>query len=91
MTLERNGADREGPADFARRRGLTYSVLSDPGGDVIGCAYIYVSPLLDVDAVRSWVRASRAELDIPLNRTVTAWLESALPFATYDDAPRAMA
>lgn len=90
MTLERNLADLQGHVeDFAQRRGFTYSVLSDPGGHVIGCVYIYPSPLPDVEAtVRSWVRASRAELDTPLYRTVTAWLESAWPFATYDYAPR---
>jgi len=90
MTVERNLADLQRHAeDFARRRGFTYSVLSDPGGEVVGCVYIYPSPLPGVDAaVRSWVRAGRAELDTPLYRTVTAWLESAWPFASYDYAPR---
>ena len=90
MTLERNLADLQGHADdFAGRRGFTYTVLSDPGGEVVGCVYIYPSPEPHVDAaVRSWVRVSRAELDAPLYRTVTAWLESAWPFATYDYAPR---
>jgi hypothetical protein len=46
---------------------------------------VYIYPAEDVvhDAkVRSWVRASRAELDIPLWRAVTDWLASdAWPFA----------
>ena len=90
MTIERNAVDlRRHADDFALRRGFTYTVLSDPGGEVVGCVYIYPSPLPGVDAaVRSWVRASRAELDAPLARTVRAWVESAWPFASYDDAPR---
>jgi hypothetical protein len=76
--------------DFAHRRGFTYAVLADPGGDVVGCVYIYPSPLHDADAaVRSWVRADRAELDTPLHATVTAWLDAAWPFQRYDYAPRA--
>ncbi len=91
MTLERNLEDlRRHAEDFAHRRGFTYAVLADPGGDVVGCVYIYPSPLHDADAaVRSWVRAGRAELDTPLHATVTAWLDAAWPFRRYDYAPRA--
>lgn len=91
MTLERNLADLQGHVeDFTLRRGFTYSVLSDPGREVIGCVYIYPSDSGDVDAaVRSWVRVSRAELDAPLARTVTEWLNAAWPFRRYDYAPRA--
>ena len=48
---------------------------------MIGCVYIYPdkSELHDAN-VRSWVRASRAELDTPLWRAVKDWLEHDWPF-----------
>jgi hypothetical protein len=90
MTLARNMADlRTHVEDFARRLGFTYSVLTDPGGEVIGCVYIYPSGWEGADAdVRSWVRASRAELDGPLWRTVSRWVASEWPFASFDYAAR---
>jgi hypothetical protein len=90
MTLERNRADLQAHVDdFAARRGFTYTVLSDPGGDVVGCLYIYPSPLPGVDAhVRSWVRADRSELDGRLYRTVRGWLDTEWPFSSDDYAPR---
>jgi hypothetical protein len=90
MTLERNRRDlEEHHADFEARRGYTYTVLSDPDGEVIGCVYIYPSRRDGVDAsVRSWVRATRAELDAPLFRTVSAWLAAAWPCGRVDYAPR---
>jgi hypothetical protein len=90
MTLERNRADLQMHVDdFARRHGFTYSVHSDPDGEVIGCVYVYPSHQDGVEAqVRSWVRASRAELDGPLYRTVTAWLRTEWPFTSVDYAPR---
>lgn len=92
MTLERNRRDLEGhAADFAARRGFTYTVLSEPAGEVIGCVYVYVYPSPDgaADAaVRSWVRADRAELDAPLYRAVRAWLAEEWPLARVDYAPR---
>jgi hypothetical protein len=68
--------------DFEHRRGFTYTVLDPVTADVIGCVYIYP----DADGhgrpgVQSWVRASRADLDVPLWRAVSAWLETAWPFA----------
>ncbi len=76
--------------DFAHRRGFTYTVLDPATGDVIGCVYIY--PAKDDPkraVVQSWVRASRAELDVPLWRAVGAWLATAWPFeaVSYDDRP----
>ena len=67
MTLERNAGDlAEHEKDFALRRGFTYSVVSDTGDEVIGCVYIYPSAKDGVEAdVRSWVRATRADLDTP--------------------------
>lgn len=81
MTLEDNLADLERHADdFARRRGFTYSVLD--GDEVIGCVYIYPPESPGHDAiVQSWVRASRAEMDVPLWRAVSDWLARDWPFA----------
>jgi hypothetical protein len=74
--------------DFDQRRGFTYTVLDPATADVIGCVYIYP----DADdphcaGVQSWVRASRAEVDVPLWRAVSAWLETSWPFdgVTYAD------
>ena len=56
---------------------------------MIGCVYIY--PLRDsgYDArALSWVRESRAELDVPLWRAVGAWLESDWPFGSVEYAGR---
>jgi hypothetical protein len=39
--------------------------------------------------VHSWVRADRAELDVPLYAAVSAWLADAWPFAEVRYAPRA--
>jgi hypothetical protein len=38
--------------------------------------------------VRSWVRADRAELDVPLYEAVSAWLAEAWPFAIVRYAER---
>jgi hypothetical protein len=56
---------------------------------VIGCLYIYPArdPGYDAQA-RSWVRASHAELDAPLWRTVSEWLAADWPFANVQYAPR---
>ncbi len=74
--------------DFDHRRGFTYTVLDPATADVIGCVYIYpdrVRPQLA--SVQSWVRVSRAELDVPLWQAVSDWLATSWPFAdvTYDD------
>ncbi len=81
MSLDENRADLERHArDFAERKGFTYTVL-DPGGDVIGCVYIYPAKAGDSDAkVNSWVRESHAELDGPLRERVTRWLSEDWPF-----------
>jgi hypothetical protein len=89
MTLDENRADLERHAsDFESRTGFTYTVLS-PEGDVIGCLYIYPVPGGAVDAlVESWVRASESELDAPLWRAVSDWVESDWPFASVEYAAR---
>jgi Acetyltransferase (GNAT) domain len=81
MTLDENRGDLERhQRDFAERAGFTYTVLDPDDGDVIGCLYIY--PLRDEPGahVTSWVRADRAELDVPLAEGVSVWLETAWPF-----------
>ena len=75
--------------DFANRRGFTYTVLDPVTAEVIGCVYIY--PRSDPPHgahVQSWVRASRAELDVPLWRAVSGWLEAAWPFEAVSYAAR---
>ena len=88
MSPEDNLADLVRHADdFARRVGFTYSVLD--GDEVIGCVYIYPSDRPDHDAsVTSWVRASRADLDIVLWNTVGEWLRRDWPFTNVDYASR---
>ena len=82
MTLEENLGDLvRHAADFAARRGFTYTVLDPSSHDVVGCLYIYPSRDGVHDAtVESWVRASRADLDPVLWRTVSTWLAAAWPF-----------
>ena len=89
MTLEENRADLQRHADdFAKRSGFTYTVL-EPGGDVVGCVYIYPprDERHDVQ-VESWVRASHADLDEPLWRAVSDWLATEWPFEKVDYAVR---
>jgi hypothetical protein len=89
MTLDENRADLERHAsDFEHRTGFTYTVLSHEG-DVIGCVYIYPVPDEAVDArVLSWVSASEEELDVPLWRAVSDWIESDWPFERVEYAAR---
>lgn len=78
--------------DFERRSGFTYSILD--GEEVVGCVYIYPSKRPGHDAeVTSWVRASRAELDAPVWRYLSRWIQEVWPFsnpyyaARPDDGP----
>ena len=82
LSLEDNLRDLEGHAeDFRNRSGFTYTVLDPATGEVIGCVYIYPAKDDQHDArVSSWVRASRAELDVLLWRAVTDWLAAEWPF-----------
>ncbi len=91
MTAEENLGDlRRHAGDFAGRTGFTYTVLAVPGDRVVGCVYIY--PVKDGAAgmadVHSWVRADRAELNVPLYEAVSAWLADAWPFTEVRYAPR---
>lgn len=90
MTPDENRADLQRHADdFRDRKGFTYTVLDPATRDVIGCVYIYPSRDGAAGAaVRSWVRASRAELDVALWRAVSDWLTSEWPFDHVEYAPR---
>lgn len=75
MTLDENRGDLERHAqDFETRSGFTFTVLDPADGDVIGCLYIYPRKDGPGARVRSWVRADRAALDVPLAERVAAWL-----------------
>jgi hypothetical protein len=88
MPLEQNRAELQQHADdFAARSGFTYTVLAPDRDEVIGCVYIY--PGADgAAAVRSWVRARDAPLDVDLHDAVTRWLAERWPFERVDYAPR---
>jgi hypothetical protein len=90
MSLEDNRRDLEAHADdFGSRTGFTYTVRSVENGDVIGCVYLYPDRSGEHDAeVRSWVRASHADLDVELWRSVSAWLKRDWPFERVRYAPR---
>lgn len=81
MSLEENLVDLERHArDFEERKGFTYTVLDEE--EVVGCVYVYPAKDEAHDAcVRSWVTASRAELDGALRQAVADWLAGdAWPF-----------
>jgi hypothetical protein len=88
MSLQQNLGDLEGHAqDFRERTGFTYSILD--GDEVIGCVYIYPAEAAGVDAsVRSWVRASRADMDPAVWRQLSRWLATDWPFERVEYAPR---
>lgn len=90
MSLDENRRDLEMHArDFQQRVGFTYTVLDREQEDVIGCVYIYPATDGDCDArVRSWVRASSAELDSDVWRAVTDWLAESWPFRRIEYAAR---
>ncbi len=86
MTLESNLADLVQHAkDFEDRSGFTYSILD--GDDVIGCVYIYPSRTNDA-SVSSWVRASRADMDVVTWQSISTWLETDWPFTNIEYGAR---
>ena len=87
MTLDANRGDLERhAADFAARRGFTYTVLAPDSDTVIGCVYIYPSKTAPGARVLSWIRAADAGLDAPLRQAVARWLETDWPFAEVEYA-----
>jgi hypothetical protein len=92
MGLDDNLRDLERHArDLEARTGFTFTVLEPGTGDVIGCVYIYPLGAAEegVASVRSWVRADRAGLDVPLWEAVGEWLRSDWPFERVEYAARA--
>jgi hypothetical protein len=88
MPLEENLRDLERHArEFRDREAFTYSILD--GDEVIGCLYIYPDEQGDSEAyVSSWVRGSRAEMDVVVWRAVTEWLQRDWPFQDFRYAER---
>ncbi|MFV1971425.1 MAG: N-acetyltransferase [Acidimicrobiia bacterium] len=88
MSLQENLSDLVGHAtDFENREGFTFSILD--GDDVIGCLYIYPARTAANDAhVRSWVSEHRADMDVTVWRTVSAWLPAEWPFLNPSYEPR---
>jgi hypothetical protein len=81
MSLDDNLGDlRRHAADFAARTGFTFTVLDPDDRDVIGCVYLYPYDGDGDVIVHTWVRADRAELDLPLADAVAAWLEADWPW-----------
>jgi hypothetical protein len=91
MSLEANLSDLlRHAADFAAGKGFTFTVLDPADSDVvIGCVYLYPSTSATHDVtVRSWVRADRAELDVPLADAVAEWIASEWPWGRLDRCGR---
>jgi hypothetical protein len=90
MSLDRNLDDlHRHAADFAARRGFTFTVLDPVTDDVIGCVYLYPSKSPDHDVTaQSWVRASHADLDVPLADAVAEWLADEWPWKRVERAGR---
>ena len=84
MTLDENLGDLERHrSEFEARTAFAYTVLEPADDAVIGCVYINPGSTATDDAVvRTWVRASHAELDTELRETVVAWLERDWPFSS---------
>jgi hypothetical protein len=90
MTLERNLSDlRRHAEDFARRAGFTFTVLDPADDQVIGCVYLYPTAAEDFEVtVQSWVRADKADLDVPLADAVARWLATDWPWERVDRCGR---
>ena len=84
MPVEENLSDLVRHAEhFRRRLGFTYTVRDTTTDDVLGCVYIYPDEDPNLSArVRSWVRASHADLDLLLAFVVQDWLDKEWPFTT---------
>jgi RimJ/RimL family protein N-acetyltransferase len=83
MSLDENLRDLEQHrAEFDERTAFAYSVLDPETDDVIGCVYVNQAPSEDGATVRTWVRASHAQLDGTLRDEVVRWLERDWPLAS---------
>ena len=90
MSLEENLSDlRRHADDFTKRAGFTFTVLDTVDDDVIGCVYLYPSTSEEYDVtVQSWVRADRADLDLPLATAVANWVATDWPWQRLDRCGR---
>ncbi|HET7305357.1 MAG TPA: N-acetyltransferase [Segeticoccus sp.] len=90
MSLHANHDDlRRHAADFEAGTGFTFTVLDPADDDVIGCVYLYPASSANHDVtIRSWVRADRAELDVPLADAVAAWVAAEWPWQRVDRCGR---
>lgn len=86
MSLEENLEDlTRHAADFAARKGFTFTVMDQMDDTVIGCVYLYPTRAQEHDVeVQSWVRADRAELDVALADAVAQWLSESWPWKRVD-------
>jgi len=86
MTLKSNLTDLvRHPNDFEVRSGFTCSILDNENG--IGCVYIYPSRAADA-SVSSWVRASRAQMDVVTWQAISTLPETDWPFTTIEHSAR---
>jgi hypothetical protein len=70
-------------AEFDARTAFAYTVLDPRTDDVIGCIYVDPDQIQPGGVtVRSWVRATHADLDEPLREAVTDWLERDWPLTS---------
>ena len=89
MSLEANLADlRRHAADFAARKGFTFTVLDRVDDEVIGCVYLYPPEREGDVIVKSWERTDSADLDEPLADAVAAWLAAEWPWQQPDRCSR---
>jgi RimJ/RimL family protein N-acetyltransferase len=83
MSLDENLRDLEQHrAEFEERTAFAYSVLDPESDDVIGCVYVNPAPSGDGAIVRTWVRASHAQLDATLRDEIVDWLRRDWPLAS---------
>jgi hypothetical protein len=86
MTLQSNLTDLvRYPNDFEVRSGFTCSILDNE--NAIGCVYIYPSRTAD-PSVSSWVRASRAQMDVVTWQAISTWPGTDWPFKTIEHGAR---
>jgi RimJ/RimL family protein N-acetyltransferase len=83
MSLDDNLRDLEQHrTEFDQRIAFAYSVLDPETEDVIGCVYVNPAPSGDGAIVRTWVRATHAQLDERLRTEVVDWLRRDWPLAS---------